>query len=72
MGDHVKQGDVLGEVGSAGDSMTPHLHYQLSSGDGWQADGLPSRFENISFELFQSPIPIPIPTPKRGFLLIAH
>jgi hypothetical protein len=70
-GDHVKQGDVLGEVGSAGDSMTPHLHYQLCSGDRWQtADGLPSRFDNISFELFQRPIPIP--TPKRGFLLIAH
>jgi len=66
-GDRVKQGDVLGEVGNTGETPAPHLHYQLMS-DG--ADGLPSSFDNISFDLLQ--VPIPIPTPKRGILLVAH
>jgi hypothetical protein len=70
-GDRVKQEDVLGEVGNTGASPVPHLHYQLvSDGHVFLADGLPSRFDNISFDLFQSPIPIH--TPKRGALLVAH
>jgi len=66
-GDRVKQGDVLGEVGNTGEAPAPHLHYQLMS-DG--TDGVPSRFDNTSFDLLQ--VPIPTPTPKRGILLVAH
>jgi len=71
-GDRVKQGEVLGSMGSAGDSHLPHLHYQLQmSGEpSYLADGLPSEFENVSFDLFGKPIRIP--SPKRGLYLEAH
>jgi len=71
-GDRVKQGEVLGLTGSAGDSQLPHLHYQFQmSGEPlYFADGLPSRFENVSFDLFGKPMKIA--APKRGILLEAH
>jgi murein DD-endopeptidase MepM/ murein hydrolase activator NlpD len=73
-GDRVQRGDVLGLTGSAGDSMLPHLHFQLTTAwDGkhlWLVDGLPSSFENVSFDLFGSRIKIA--TPKRGIPLEAH
>jgi len=45
-GDRVRQGEVLGQMGSAGDSQVPHLHYQLQmfGEPAYLADGLPSRF----------------------------
>ncbi len=71
-GDRVRQGQVLGLIGSAGDSHLPHLHYQfqMSGKPAYLADGLPSRFENVTFDLFEKPIPIA--SPKRGMLLEAH
>jgi hypothetical protein len=48
VGDRVRQGQVLGLLGSSGDTETPHLHYQLQSGPDWEwADGLPCRFANV-------------------------
>jgi murein DD-endopeptidase MepM/ murein hydrolase activator NlpD len=71
-GDRVKQGDVMGLVGSAGSSDMPHLHYQLTSGeDLFLADGLPSIFENIIVD-FGGGDPIKIATPKRGLPLEAR
>ena len=46
-GDRVTQGQPLGKLGSSGDTVTPHVHYQLQDGPDWQfADGLPSTFSN--------------------------
>ena len=48
VGDRVNQGQVLGRLGSSGDTETPHVHYQLQSGpDHEWSDGLPCRFSNI-------------------------
>jgi hypothetical protein len=48
VGDHVKQGRVLGKLGHSGDTTAPHVHYQLQSGPDWQnADGLPMKFVNV-------------------------
>ncbi len=71
-GDRVKQGDLLGQIGSGGDSHFPHLHYQLQmpSGLDFRADGLPARFENISFDLMGKPMKIS--SPKRGIFMEAH
>jgi hypothetical protein len=42
-GDRVKRGQKIGELGCSGDSMFPHLHYQLQS-DAKYGEGLPSYF----------------------------
>jgi Peptidase family M23 len=48
VGDRVEQRQTLGKLGSSGDTVTPHLHYQLQSGpDHEWADGLPITFGNI-------------------------
>jgi hypothetical protein len=48
LGDHVRQGQVLGKLGHSGDTSGPHCHYQLQSGPDWEnADGLPFKFTNV-------------------------
>jgi len=48
VGDRVRRGQVLGRLGSSGDTVTPHVHYQLQSGpDHEWSDGLPCEFSNI-------------------------
>ena len=44
-GQTVAQGDVIGQVGASGDSLFPHLHYELRTGPGMKGvEGLPSYF----------------------------
>ncbi len=47
VGQSVQQGDVLGEVGASGESLFPHLHYELRTGPGIKAEGLPSYFDGF-------------------------
>ncbi len=48
-GERVAAGQLLGLLGSSGDTVTPHVHYQLQSGPDWRfADGLPCVFTNVS------------------------
>jgi murein DD-endopeptidase MepM/ murein hydrolase activator NlpD len=70
-GDKVKQGQVIGLMGSAGSPGAPHLHYQLQAGPGlFNSDGLPSQFENIQWVGWLGKEE-PIRTPKRGIYLSA-
>ena len=47
-GQTVEQGQVIAEVGSSGDSMAPHLHYELRTGPGITGvEGLPSYFSGF-------------------------
>ncbi|MEO8515870.1 MAG: M23 family metallopeptidase [Flavobacterium sp.] len=46
-GQKVKQGDIIGSMGASGNSLFPHLHYELRNGDGAKhVEGLPSYFNN--------------------------
>ncbi len=46
-GERVKQGDVVGQIGSSGSSFFPHLHYELRTGAGLDVEGLPSMFNSF-------------------------
>nr|WP_307735310.1 M23 family metallopeptidase [Enterococcus innesii] len=46
VGDRIKKGEKLGNVGHSGNSTSPHLHFQLmDSADIAQSNGLPFLFE---------------------------
>ena len=47
VGQRVKRGDVIAAIGASGSSMFPHLHYELQTGPGTDAEGLPSVFHEF-------------------------
>jgi len=50
--DRVATGQVIGRLGNSGDSVGPHVHYELQSGPRlWQYQSLPFRFQNIDAPL---------------------
>jgi hypothetical protein len=47
-GDHVVDGQEIGELGFSGDAFIPHLHYMLiDNADVFKAEGLPSYFRDF-------------------------
>ncbi|HJP85953.1 MAG TPA: M23 family metallopeptidase, partial [Gemmatimonadaceae bacterium] len=61
VGDRVAAGQVMGKLGSSGDSFGPHLHYQLQSGpELFKYQSLPVRFQNMD-----------VPTLFRGHYFVA-
>lgn len=44
VGERVAAGDWLGKVGFSGDSLFPHLHYNVTSGEAYPSQGVPSAF----------------------------
>jgi murein DD-endopeptidase MepM/ murein hydrolase activator NlpD len=47
LGDTIKAGQPIGEMGFSGDAFLVHLHYDLKNGMGFDAEGLPSPFNNF-------------------------
>jgi murein DD-endopeptidase MepM/ murein hydrolase activator NlpD len=48
IGQQVKQGEIIAQMGASGDSLFPHLHYELRTGVGAKhVEGLPSYFINF-------------------------
>ena len=48
VGQRVKQGEVIAQMGASGSSLFPHLHYELRNGVGArEVEGLPSYFTNF-------------------------
>jgi hypothetical protein len=57
VGQDVKQGQVIAEMGASGDSLFPHLHYELRNGIGArEVEGLPSYFTNFRRMLGLKPV----------------
>ena len=51
-GDEVIKEELMGEIGNSGDSLVPHIHYQLQNGvDLRRSEGLPSRFQRFDLIL---------------------
>jgi hypothetical protein len=49
VGEHVRRGEVLGQLGNSGLSATPHLHMQVQIGRSFLSDGLPFVFDRFQF-----------------------
>jgi hypothetical protein len=66
-GDPVKQGQVIGLLGSSAAPGFAHLHYQLQAGpDFLMSDGLPSQFDNLRLSRAFGKGRVKVLTPKRG------
>ena len=51
VGDHVKQGDLLGLCGNTGNTSEPHIHFNLQDGPRMHtANALPAQFERITVD----------------------
>lgn len=53
-GTRVKQGQVIGLIGTSGSSFFPHLHFEVRNNVSHQAEGIPSYFNNYSLILGSS------------------
>jgi hypothetical protein len=47
VGEAVKQGQMVAQVGTSGSAEQPHLHYELRTGSDFKSEGVPSYFRNF-------------------------
>ena len=70
VGQKVRQGATIGRMGASGDSLFPHLHYELRNGTGARGtEGLPSEFTRFRRLVGAKPIDVPRGTVGSGELV---
>jgi archaellum component FlaG (FlaF/FlaG flagellin family) len=58
VGDHVRDEQLIGRVGFSGDSLFPHLHYNVTDGPSYPSQGVPSCFKQFVRVLGERRIPM--------------
>ncbi|MEO7155992.1 MAG: M23 family metallopeptidase [Vicinamibacterales bacterium] len=60
IGQAVKQGEVIAQVGASGSANFPHLHYELQTGLDVKSEGLPSYFRSFRRVLGEHSVDVPL------------
>jgi len=69
-GDKVARGELIGQIGNSGDSIFPHIHYQLQNGrDLLKSEGLPSKFERFDLIMGNTTRRIESLCPNTGMII---
>jgi len=69
VGDKVRAGQAIAQVGTSGSSLFPHLHYELASSSGVEGEGLPSQFVNFDRVLRATRAPADGTSPDSGDII---
>ena len=69
IGETIKQGQQIAQVGASGSANIPHLHYELQNGVDTKAEGLPSYFRNFRRVLGAKTIEVKVGQVDSGDLL---
>jgi peptidase M23-like protein len=72
VGDKVRAGQPIAQVGTSGSSLFPHLHYELATSAGTDGEGLPSQFVDFDRVLGSSRVRADGTSPDSGDIVEAR